>query len=329
MQALLPVAGAGTRLKPHTHTVPKALVKVAGKPILEHIVDALIEFGVDRFVFIVGYLGDKIKEHLIKNYVGYEMKFVEQKERKGLGHAVYLAKDYIDEDMIIIYGDTIFEANLKDALKQGYDAVIGVKMVDDPRKYGVVEMSGDLIVKLVEKPDYIKRMPAIVGINYIHNYKALFEALDHIIKNDIKTKGEYQLTDAFQVMVDKGHKLTTFNVPAWFDCGKPETLLETNRYLLSKNGNNVESELKNSIVIAPSYVGKNCKIKNSIIGPYTTIGDNVTIENCIIKSSIVNDDAIIKSAVLENSLIGSHVYYEEGAKSINIGDDSKINLSEK
>ncbi len=326
MQAIIPVAGVGTRLKPHTHTEPKALLHVAGKTILEHIMERLIYADVDDFVFIIGYLGEKIKEFVEEKYHEYKLTFVEQEERKGLGHAIYLTKDFIHEESIIVFGDTIFNVDLRNAIKPEFDAVLGVKYVDDPRRFGVVEMDKNIVVKLVEKPNYIKRMPALVGVNYIKNYESLFESLEYIINNDIKTKGEYQLTDALEHMVEKGNKLTTFSVEDWFDCGVPQTLLETNKYMLEHGNDKTLGNTINSVIIYPVFIGKNVTIKNSIIGPFVSIAEDAIITDSIIKNSIINNKTEIVDCQLTDSIVGSNVRLKGRENKINIGDDSNIEL---
>ncbi len=326
MQAIIPVAGVGTRLKPHTHTEPKALLHVAGKTILEHIMERLIYADVDDFVFIIGYLGEKIKEFVEEKYHEYKLTFVEQEERKGLGHAIYLTKDFIHEESIIVFGDTIFNVDLRNAIKPEFDAVLGVKYVDDPRRFGVVEMDKNIVVKLVEKPNYIKRMPALVGVNYIKNYESLFESLEYIINNDIKTKGEYQLTDALEHMVEKGNKLTTFSVEDWFDCGVPQTLLETNKYMLEHGNDKTLGNTINSVIIYPVFIGKNVTIKNSIIGPFVSIAEEAIITDSIIKNSIINNKTEVVDCQLTDSIVGSNVRLKGRENKIDIGDDSNIEL---
>lgn len=326
MQAIIPVAGVGTRLKPHTHTEPKALLHVAGKTIIEHIMGRLIQAGVKDYVFIIGYLGDKIKEFISKRYSNYKLTFIEQEERKGLGHAIYLTKDYVHEDSIIVFGDTIFNVDLRNSFKSGYDAVLGVKYVDDPRRFGVVEIEKDLIIKLIEKPNYIKRMPALVGVNYIKNFKALFDSLKYIIENNIKTRGEFQLTDALEHMVEEGAKLTTFPVEDWFDCGIPQTLLETNKYMLEHDNDKTFGTTTNSVIIYPVFIGGNTKIRNSVIGPFVSIAEDAVIENSIIKNSIINNKTEIHDSTLTDSIIGSNVRLSGRLNKVNLGDDSNIEL---
>lgn len=299
---------------------------VAGKTILEHIMERLIYADVDDFVFIIGYLGEKIKEFVEEKYHEYKLTFVEQEERKGLGHAIYLTKDFIHEESIIVFGDTIFNVDLRNAIKPEFDAVLGVKYVDDPRRFGVVEMDKNIVVKLVEKPNYIKRMPALVGVNYIKNYESLFESLEYIINNDIKTKGEYQLTDALEHMVEKGNKLTTFSVEDWFDCGVPQTLLETNKYMLEHGNDKTLGNTINSVIIYPVFIGKNVTIKNSIIGPFVSIAEEAIITDSIIKNSIINNKTEVVDCQLTDSIVGSNVRLKGRENKIDIGDDSNIEL---
>lgn len=325
--AVLPVAGIGKRLRPHTHAYPKALVGVAGKPILGHIVDSIIEQGIDEFVFIIGYLGDKIKEYVSEKYPDVKASYVEQKERLGLGHAIYLAKDFVKKPMLIIFGDTIFNGSLKSAFNNKFDGVLGVKEVDDPRRFGVVEVDKQIITKLVEKPNVVKRMPALVGVNYIQDYKGLFNSLKYIIDNNIKTKNEFQLTDAFQNMVENNAKLSTFNMEGWFDCGKPETLLDTNRFLLdqkSKKRKSSVSRKDNSIIIPPVYIGENVDLKDCVIGPYVSIEDNSKLTDVIIKNSIVNSSVELDNLILKDSIIGSNAKVSDKKRTINIGDNSEL-----
>ncbi|RLE43483.1 nucleotidyl transferase [Candidatus Woesearchaeota archaeon] len=326
MKAILPVAGVGTRLKPHTYTIAKVLINVAGKPILGHILDKIRDMGINEAVLIIGYLGDQIKDYVTKNYPDMKFYFAEQPERKGLGHAILLAEPFVNnEPALIIYGDTIFIGEFKSALKTPYDGAIGVKMVDDPRRWGVIEMNGEFAARLVEKPDYIRPMPAIVGVNVIRNTKLMFECLNELIEKDIRTKGEYQLTDAFQLMVDKGARLTTFPVEGWYDCGKPETLLETNRFLLDKHGGHSKKR-DGVVIIPPVYIHDSAKIYHSIIGPHVTIDKDAVIVNSIIHNSIINSSAEIRNEILKDSLIGDFARVEGHFKVLNVGDSSEVNI---
>jgi len=231
MRAIIPVAGAGSRLRPHTFTLPKVLLNVGGKPIVGHILDRIIENGFDEATIIVGYLGDMIKDYVVKHY-SIKIDFVEQEERLGLGHAIYLTRHTVSDDpILIILGDTIFDVDLR-AIMHSENSILGVKEVDDPRRFGVAELENGVIRRLVEKPEDPRSNLALVGIYYIKHPNVLMECLRDEIKGNIRTRGEFQLTDALQMMIERGERMTTFGIEGWFDCGKPETLLETNRHLL-------------------------------------------------------------------------------------------------
>jgi glucose-1-phosphate thymidylyltransferase len=325
MKAIIPVAGAGTRLKPHTHTVPKALIHVAGKPILGHILDELESLGVKEIVFIIGYLGDMIQEYVDKTY-HFKTFYVKQEELLGLGHAIYLTKKHIskNEPVLIIYGDTIFKANLRSVLK-GQNTSIGVKSVRDPNRFGIVEMNNGYIARMIEKPDNPPTDLAIVGINYIKNSQLLFKSLEELIKKKIRTKGEYQLTDAFQKMIDKGEKMKTFLVDGWYDCGKLETLLQTNRFLLDDYKK--KTVIKGSIVIPPVFIAPSVTVENSVIGPYVSIADNTVVSNAIIKDTIINKNAVVKNILLTESLIGDNALVNGKLHKLNVGDSSEVDFS--
>lgn len=322
MRAVIPAAGFGTRLKPHTYSLPKVLLNVGGKPILGHIIDKLISENVTKATFITGYLGEQIVEYVKETYPSLKADFVEQEELLGLGHAISTAVPTIDDDEIfIILGDTIFDVDLKKVFSKK-ETSLGIKKVEDPSRFGVAVCKDDRIIKLVEKPkDKISNL-ALVGLYYINNTKLLVECLNELFEKEIKTKGEYQLTDALQLMIEKGEKISTFEVDGWYDCGKPETLLTTNQFLLSKNGTNKKYD---SVVINdPVYISENAVVKNSIIGPNTTIAEGCEIINSLIKNSIISPGAKVEKAMLENSIIGSNTVIKGNYKKLNTGDSSEI-----
>jgi glucose-1-phosphate thymidylyltransferase len=264
MKVIIPVAGIGTRLRPHTHTAPKGLLHVAGKPILGHILDGLKQVKIDEVIFIIGFMGEQIVEYVKRNY-RFKSKFIEQKQLKGLGYAIHLVVPEIGDNqpILIVLGDTVFETDLSPVLKGRFDA-LGTKKVEDPRRFGIVEMERGFAKKLVEKPDKPTSNHAVVGVYYITSTEVFKQSLREIIKRGIMTKDEYQLTDALQLMIDKGVKFKTFEITGWYDCGKPETLLETNRHLLSK----IEGtkKLRSSVVIPPVFVSRTATVKDSILG---------------------------------------------------------------
>jgi glucose-1-phosphate thymidylyltransferase len=331
MKAIIPVAGAGTRLRPLTYTQPKPLIPVAGKPIIAFIIDQLIEVGITDFVFIIGYLGEKIKLYVEQAYPDIDKVFVQQNERVGSAHAIWMAREEIKgtDEVIIVFGDTILDLDLSLVLKESHSC-FAVKKVDDPREFGVVEFGkDDFVSKVVEKPKIPKSNLAMVGLYKIKEVSQFLDAIDFNINNNIQTHGEFQLTDALMHMVNEGIKFTTITVDNWYDCGKKEILLRTNAMLLSKKGY-ASSQLPNydnSIIIHPVSIGKNCEITNSIIGPHVTIGDNVNINYSIIKESIIGNYSAIDEVILNYSVVGSDAAIRGLSQSLNIGDNTEIDFS--
>jgi len=329
MKAIIPVAGAGTKLRPHTYTQPKALIPLAGKTVLSIIVDQLKEGGIQEYIFIVGYLGEKIQDYVKANYPDITAHFVYQNDRQGIGHAVRLTRSIVKNDeILIVLGDTICDYNIEDILRSE-TSMIGVKKVDDPRNFGVAEMEEEnIIAHVVEKPQIPKSNLALVGIYKIKETELLFQCLEANIKGGIRTHGEYSITDALDCMIQKGAPFKAFKVDSWFDCGRRETLLESNATLLKKFGAKTEQcpQFENTVLIQPVSVGKNCTLKNSIIGPNVTIGDNTEIDASIIKSSIIGSYSNLSDIVLDFSLIGSDTTIRGETRTLNIGDNTDIDL---
>ncbi len=337
MKVIIPVAGFGTRLRPHTLHNPKVLLNVGGKPMIHYIIEQLIQDKIaDSIILITGFLGDKIKDYLNTTF-RFKFDYIEQEEARGLGHAVYCAKEAYknkNDETLIILGDTLFDVDLKKMINNK-DSLIGVKIVDDPRRFGVVEKDKNgYIRRFVEKPASKKislSNEAIVGLYYLKNSRLMFDALEHIMENNITVKGEFQLTDALEYMITKKEKMKTFYVQGWLDCGKPETLLETNRYLLSKNERinssvNAISQkaFSNSKIIPPVFIGKNVTIENSIVGPFATVNDNSIIKNSVIKDSILEKSTVVENCVLIDSIMGEGASIKRDAIKINIGNYSEI-----
>ena len=324
MKAIIPVAGVGSRLRPHTLSNPKVLLNVAGKPIIGHFMDKLIASGIDEAIVIVGYMGDMIEKWLLKHY-SIKFTFVTQKELLGLAHAIWMCKPYVTENepLFIILGDTIFDVNLDAVLKSPF-STLGVKEVDDPRRFGVAVTRNETIQKLVEKPDTPVSNLAIVGLYFLKQAGSLFSSIDYLIDNDIKTKGEYQLTDALQLMIERGETFTTFTVHGWYDCGKSETLLSTNEILLKDNSST--KQYPGSIINNPVFIADSARLENAIIGPNTTIGEHAVITNAIIKDSIIGNDSLVEHIILEQSIVGNNASITGTARKINIGDYSEIRL---
>jgi glucose-1-phosphate thymidylyltransferase len=324
MRAIIPVAGIGSRLKPHTFSTPKVLLNVGGKPIIAHILDKLLEEGINKATFVIGYLGDVIKDYVEKTYPTMKSSFIEQKSMEGLGHAIYTAiPTFDDEEIFIILGDTIFDVDLKGVFKNKISS-LGVKEVEDPRRFGVAVLKDGYVEKLVEKPQTPVSNLALVGLYYVSHKKALIDSLNELVEKDIRTKGELQLTDALQIMIDKGEKVTTFPVEGWYDCGKPETLLSTNRFLLNRRS--YSRKLDKVVINEPVFIADDAEISNSVIGPYTTIASGCKIKECIIRNSIVDSDARVEKALLDNSIIGRNVLVRGTYKRLNSGDSSEIDF---
>ncbi len=332
MRAIIPVAGIGTRMRPHTHTQPKVLLQVAQKPMLDHILDALVEAGITGVTLVIGHLGDRIVEHIRKHYPGLELNFVEQGEMLGLGHAIALTKEIHagDDRLLIILGDTIVQMDFKGLFSLPCGS-LAVKEVEDPRRFGVVELSGNRITRLIEKAENPPTNLAIVGVYLIDDPALLFEGLDHIIANNLRTKNEYQLTDALQYMIERGDEMRPFPIEGWLDCGKPETLLETNRTLLSNYctaevAAGYRARFPNSVIVPPVYIGEGARIENSIVGPHAAIAHDVTIENSIVSDCTIGKRSSIRRLAISESMIGEFVEAAGATHSINLGDHSVLTM---
>lgn len=331
MKAVIPVAGIGTRLRPHTYTHPKPLIPVAGKPILSYIIEHLSSSGIEDFVFIVGYLGDKIIDFVNEKYPDLQAEFVLQNNREGLGHAIYTAKEIINnEAMIIVLGDTIVDSDIKDLLEEE-NSTIGIKKVADPRNFGVAIIDKDeFLIELVEKPSIPKSNLALVGVYKILETEQLMECLEFNINNRIQTNGEYHLTDGLDRLVKEHHvKVKAITINNWFDLGKREVLLETNAVLLKKYSNEAAHNLafENSIIIPPVHIAPNAKIAHSIIGPNVSVGENANVEYSILTDSIIGNYTQLSNVHLNYSIIGNDAVIKGNSQSLNIGDNTEIDLS--
>lgn len=332
MKAIIPVAGAGTKLRPHTYTQPKALIPMAGKTVLGVILDTLLDNGVEEFIFIIGYLGEKIQKYIETHYPDMKATFVSQNNRRGTGHAIWLTKEAVAEQpILIVYGDTICDFDIQMVINNKYSQ-IGLHRVDSPGKFGVAEISesDNVVRRVVEKPRIPKSNLAIVGVYKIIETPVLFEALDKYLDTAKAAEdGEYHLTHAIQTMIDEGVKFEGFRVNNWFDCGQKDTLLETNATLLQTM--NIDSGGKvdyapNTVIIPPVSIGDGCRIEDSIIGPNVSVGENTQIKSSIIHDSIIGSFAQLDEVVLKKSIIGSDAYVHGLSQSLNIGDNTEIDL---
>lgn len=325
MNAIIPVAGRGKRLRPHTHTQPKVLMNVAGKPILAYILDDLRDLGVEEIVLVVGYLAEKVEEYVRERYP-FRAHFVYQDEPMGNGHAVYLAREYLADPTLIIFGDTVVRADLRAAAAMAHSA-IGVHRVDDPRAFGVVEVDGDGTVRhLWEKPDVPPSDLAAVGVYMIQRPAPFRRALERLVGEHHMTNGEYWLADALQIMIESGETLKTFPVDQWYDCGTSEALLRANRALLDYAPPPLP-RIAGSVVIPPSAVAETAVVEASILGPYVTVAEGARVTNVIIQDGIINANARVERVLLEHSIIGDNATVTGRRGQINLGDSSEIELS--
>jgi len=325
MKAIIPMAGSGTRLRPLTYSRPKALLRVGSKPIIAHIIDSLLTIGCGELVLIISSEGGKIPLYVKEHYPNIETETITQEEQLGLGHAVSLAeKKAGDTELIVIYGDTIIGDDISGIVDRSVDGVIAVKEVEDPRRFGVVNVKNGIITRFVEKPSVPESNLAIIGFNYFKNSDVLFECLNEIIEKNLKTREEYQITDAFQIMVERGIKMKPFMIDEWFDAGTPQTLLETNRHILKEEGN--RKSMPGSIIIPPVYIPDNASISNSIIGPDVSVGENAIIEKSIISNSIIGDGAKIENSHLSGSLIGNNARVIHSPRKLAISDHSNLDF---
>ena len=323
--AIVPVAGAGTRLRPHTHTTPKALLLVAGKPILAHILDQIRPASPERVILVVspGMHGDRIREYAASR-TDFKIECVVQQEPLGLGHAVAQAKGAAGKSpLLIILGDTIVQAQVGDLVQDG--SRVGVREVEDPRRFGVALVRDGKIVQLVEKPDQPVSKLALVGLYYIANGPLLFECLETLVREGRLTRGEVQLTDALALLIERGEELRPFPVEGWYDCGKTETLLETNRALLDQLASPISRE--GVVVLPPVALDPTAEVSAAVIGPHVTIGPRAQVRQAVVRNSIVNEGAIVKDILLDGSVVGENAVVRGSYQRLNVGDSSEVEYS--
>jgi len=322
---VIPAAGAGTRLKPHTHTTPKPLLAVAGKPILAHILERVAAAKPDRVVLVVGpgAHGDRIRAYAAARR-DLDISCVLQEEPLGLGHAVLQAREAVGTSpVLIILGDTIVEAPL-DRLAAG-GSWIGVCEVEDPRRFGVATVRDGRITALVEKPDRPDSKWAVVGLYALRNSKGLFTALTAIEREGSRTRGEIQLTDALQRMLEAGEELRPFEVKGWYDCGKTEALLEANRALLDAHATPVSRP--GVVIVPPVALDETADVADAVIGPHVSIGPGATVRRSLIRHSIVNEGATVEDALLDHSVVGENAVVRGSYQRLNVGDSSEVEHS--
>jgi glucose-1-phosphate thymidylyltransferase len=329
MKVILPVAGKGTRLRPHTHTKAKSLVHVAGKTVLEHIIGRLAHLKVEEFIFITDEHGGQIAEQMKKSFPELTCRYVVQKERLGPAHAVLLAAPYLapGDDLLIVFNDTIFVADLSriPELAKGCDGLIYSHLVEDYQRFGVNVVKDGVIVDMVEKPETPISRLAQVGLYYLQDGVRFMNYIQASVDAGDTVKGEYYLPAVFMRMIHDGLTFCAPEIDAWLDCGKPETLLETNRYLLNGR-HHCHGQAVNSVLIAPVHIAEGAIVRNSILGPNVSVAAGSVISESIIRDSIINLDSEVTGMLLNGSILGDSVRISSTPRKMNIGDHSIIEM---
>ncbi|WP_421813352.1 sugar phosphate nucleotidyltransferase [Flagellimonas sp.] len=337
MKIIVPMAGRGSRLRPHTLTVPKPLIPVAGKPIVHRLVSDIAKVlgePIDEVAFILGdpaFFGEDVVQSLMElaRELGAKGSIYRQDKPLGTGHAIMSAKESLSGPAVIAYADTLIRADFD--LDKSADSVIWVKQVERPEAYGVVKLNGNKeIVELVEKPQEFVSDLAVIGIYYFKDVGVLKNELQHVLDNDITHGGEYQINDGIKRMMQKGMKFVPGKVDEWMDCGNKNVTVETNQRMLGfleKEGENMMADSvqqENANIVEPCFIGENVVLKNTTVGPFVSVGANTVIENSTIKNSLIQSDSKISNANLDNAMIGNHVVYNGNFETISIGDYSVL-----
>lgn len=331
MKVIIPAGGFGTRMRPHTHTRPKPMVPVAGRPSLAFVIDALEPIDVEEIIVITGRMGEQMEEY-VKEHYKYPSRFIEQKVMRGQADALALAEEYIDKDLLTVFVDTLAETDLTvvNRLKENEAGVMFVAEVPDPSRFGIAVMGADgYVTKVVEKPKNPESNMAVVGLYYFKDAKWLYRSIHKLMDSGMNRNGEYFLADALQVMIDDGAKFITQKVDVWEDTGTWDAVLHANRYLLRRMENRKEPYMQGTcLVIPPSYISPEAAVENSVIGPYASISEGVAIRDSIVKNSIVSPNATVVDTMLFGALIGERAVVEGSYRSLNVGDDSTMKFAE-
>jgi glucose-1-phosphate thymidylyltransferase len=333
MKIIVPMAGRGSRLRPHTLTIPKPLLPVGGKPIVQRLVEDITKVcgePVDEIAFIIGDFGTEVEKNLVAvaESLGAKGSIYFQEEALGTAHAILCAKESLKGKVVVAFADTLFKADFK--LNSDADGIIWVNQIDDPRAFGVVKLNSDnVITDFVEKPQHFVSDLAIIGIYYFKDGEYLKNELQYLIDNNIKEKGEFQLTNALENMKQKGTKFVPGKVDEWLDCGNYKATVYTNQRVLEfiKNELKTDSTLQNenSVIVQPCFIGKNVKLKNAVVGPHVSIGDNVEINQSIVSNSIIQSNTKIENTNIKDSMIGNHVKIKQQQQELSVGDYTELN----
>lgn len=331
MNIIIPMAGRGTRMRPHTLTVPKPLTKIAGKPIVHRLLEDIGKVctaKIDEIAFIIGDFGKDVEDELLKiaKSLGAVGKIYYQNQALGTAHAVWCARESLEGNVIVAFADTLFDADFE--LDTHQDGIIWVKQVDNPSSFGVVKLDGGYITDFIEKPKNFVSDLAIIGIYYMKQGEILRQELDYLIDNKIMHNHEFQLTDALENMKAKGFKFIPERIKEWLDCGNKEVTVHTHQRYLEyiKNTELVaqSAKIENTVIISPVYIGEHAELSHCVVGPHVSIGDHTKIKNSIIRNSIIQNETCITNANIENSMIGNHVKYTGKSADLSIGDYTMV-----
>lgn len=325
MDVILPVAGLGTRLRPQTWSKPKPLVAVAGKPLMQHVLDRVMPLEPEKLVFITGYLGDQIEAWARATYPNLDLHFVVQPEMLGQTDAIVRTRRICQDDALILFPDALFEATFSDLAGTSSDGVIFTKDVEDPSSLGVTLIENGRVTRLIEKPSEPISTQATVGIYYFRSMPDLYSAIDRQIRDNIQTRGEYFIADAIQIMIDSGQTFVTSNIEIWEDSGNAPALLQTNRYLLASDPPS-PAQRPGAVILPPSFVDKTATLENAIIGPFASVGANTVIRDAIVRDSIVEEGATVESVIIERSVVGRQAEIAGRPSQLNVADASKVTL---
>ncbi|WP_276498850.1 sugar phosphate nucleotidyltransferase [Pontibacter litorisediminis] len=329
MRIIIPMAGMGKRMRPHTLTVPKPLIPIAGKPIVQRLVEDIAKVchePIEEVAFIIGHFGEEVENDLreIATQIGAKGTIVYQEEALGTAHAILCAKESLEGKVVVAFADTLFKADFQ--LDTNADGTIWVQRVEDPRPFGVIKLNeNNEITDFVEKPQEFISDLAIIGIYYFRDGAYLRDELQYLLDNDIKDKGEYQLTNALENMKNKGTKFIPAVISEWLDCGNKNATVYTNQryleYIKDEEGLVASSaKLENAVIIPPVYIGENARITNSVVGPHVSIGNGTSVENSVVSNSIVQENTILKNGNVANSMLGNFVVYEGRQSDLSLGD---------
>jgi glucose-1-phosphate thymidylyltransferase len=323
MKVIVPLAGFGTRLRPHTWSKPKPLVSVAGKPVLGHVIDDLLQLAPEEMIFITGWLGDQIAGYVSRAYPTLKARYIEQTELKGQAHALALARDYVQGELVTVFVDTLFKADLTGLTALDADGAAFVKEVDDPRRFGVAVLDNGYVRHLVEKPATLENKLVLIGLYYFRQAERLFAAIDELMARNLQTKGEFYLADAINLMLQQGHRLKALPVAVWEDCGTAETVLATNRSILERRQPAVPT-LPGVTIIPPVLIEPGATVERAVIGPHVSIAAGASVRDAIVRDAIIDSGASVEQALIEHSIVGGQASLRGRFQRVNLGEHSAV-----